>query len=514
MNPKKKFSIWTVISAAAWILMLAAECFFFIKIDTVGLLPPKMFAVAIICLLVVCGTAAALMFVRTTKSGKRSMAIRRILAYIMAVFVMIGSVIGGMALSKLDETINKVTQTQEIQAHIGVYVLKDDAAKSLSDAAKYIFGVANSYDPEHTGVAIQEMEKSLKSSLTVTHYDTVFPMITDLYHKRIGALVLNTTYIDVLEEAPGYTDFLDRTRLIFECTVKIQSAAEDPTQSNSENKPHPSGNNQSNPAYRPANPKDPFIVYLSGSDTRNKKLARSRSDVNILAVVNPTTHQILLINTPRDSFIPNPAGNGALDKLTHCGLYGVPCSVKALSDFYKQPISWYGQINFTGFETLVDAVGGINIYSEKGDGVMLQKGDNHMDGKTALRFARERYSYAGGDNTRGRHQMQVIGAIVDKLTSGAIITNYFDILDSLQGMFATDMPRERISDLIKMQLDDMKPWTVLSYAITGKGGKDIPYSMPGLRAYVMYPDMKTVDRASHLMQRVLAGESLTTVDVA
>lgn len=508
MNTKKKFPVWNVVTAIVLLLMLAAECFFFIEIGKVGLLPPKLFAIAIACLLVVSGTAAALMFVRTAKTGKRSLTIRRILACIVAVCVFAGSITGGMALAKLDETMNTVTQTQEIQAHIGVYVLKDDAAKSLPDAAKYTFGVANSYDPEHTGIAIQEMEKFLKTSLSVMHFDSVFPMVTALYHKQIGALVLNTSYLDVLEEAPGYGDFQERTRLLFEYTVKVETPSGDTSQ------PDKPADNPVHPAYRPSNPKDPFILYLSGSDTRDKKLRRSRSDVNILATINPTTRQILLVNTPRDSFIPNPAGDGALDKLTHCGLYGVPCSVQALSDFYKVPISWYGQINFTGFEKLVDAVGGINIYSEKGDGVMLQPGNNYMDGKTALRFARERYAYASGDHARGQHQMQVISAIVDKMTSGAIVTNYFDILDSLQGMYATDMPRERISDLIKLQLDDMRPWTVLSYAITGKSGKDIPYSMPGLHAYVMYPDRKTVDRASRLMNRVLAGESLTAVDVA
>ena len=62
---------------------------------------------------------------------------------------------------------------------------------------------------------------------------------------------------------------------------------------------------------------EPFVVYISGSDTRSKVLKSSRSDVNILAVINPRTKQILLVNTPRDYYIGNPAGNDALDKLTH-----------------------------------------------------------------------------------------------------------------------------------------------------------------------------------------------------
>lgn len=68
--------------------------------------------------------------------------------------------------------------------------------------------------------------------------------------------------------------------------------------------------------------KEPFVVYCSGIDARVDDIsAKSRSDVNILAVVNPTTKQILLVNTPRDYYLPL-ARNGELDKLTHAGLYG------------------------------------------------------------------------------------------------------------------------------------------------------------------------------------------------
>ena len=263
---------------------------------------------------------------------------------------------------------------------------------------------------------------------------------------------------------------------------------------------------------------DPFIVYLSGSDARTSSLSTSRSDVNILVVVNPVDKQILLINTPRDYYVSNPAGNGAKDKLTHCGIYGTGCSMGALEGLYGVDIRYYAQINFTGVESLVDASGGIDVYSDEGfyagEIYWINEGMNHLDGEHALLFARDRYNVTGGDNGRGRHQMAVIQAVINKVTSGTtILENYAGILESIQGMFKTNVSSEEISQLVKMQLTDLASWNILSFAVTGTGGSDITYSMPGLFCYVMYPDEEMVAYGSELIQRVLDGDTLTSADL-
>jgi anionic cell wall polymer biosynthesis LytR-Cps2A-Psr (LCP) family protein len=159
-----------------------------------------------------------------------------------------------------------------------------------------------------------------------------------------------------LEETEIYADFSTRTKSIH--NISVEETVTIPTQPSTE----PSTN--TNDGSETAENIEPFILYISGLDTRKPTLSKSRSDVNILVAVNPQTKQILLINTPRGFYIPNPAGNGALDKLTHCGNFGINCSVQALSDFYNITIDHYAQINFTGFKTLVDAIGGITVYSD------------------------------------------------------------------------------------------------------------------------------------------------------
>ena len=262
----------------------------------------------------------------------------------------------------------------------------------------------------------------------------------------------------------------------------------------------------------------PFVVYISGSDTRSKKFRISRSDVNILGIVNPVTKQVLLINTPRDSYVPNPVGNGKRDKLTNCGLYGVDCSMEVLGTLYDLKVDYYCQINFTGFKKLIDAVGGVTVYSDQSFSTIkdmyIRKGENHLNGEEALAFARERYHVKGGDRGRGKNQMKVIEALIKKLTEGTtIISKYSSILDSLTGLFRTNVTMEEIGTLVKMQLGDMASWNIKTFSVTGEGGSNKTYSSPGHNAYVMYLDEKIVSYATMLADRVIAGDILTEADM-
>ena len=110
--------------------------------------------------------------------------------------------------------------------------------------------------------------------------------------------------------------------------------------------------------------KEPFVVYLSGVDNRGDLTEKARSDVNILAVVNPTTKQVALINTPRDYYV-DLAGTDSKDKLTHAGLYGVETSMATLGNLYGVNVEHYLRINFAGFINIIDAIGGVDVYSDQ-----------------------------------------------------------------------------------------------------------------------------------------------------
>ena len=480
-----------------WLLQLIAEGLALYGIWQLDMLPEKYFlALAAAFGLVALLTGALLLPVRTGRLQGGA-------GVFLSVVVFALSCAASLMILDAQGTIESVVGQVSAKAGVGVYVRAEDRAQDLQDAADYDFGVLSGYETEHIQEAVTSMEAELGTTLRIGQYASSEELLAAFFGGEVDALIINSAFVDIFEELDGYEDFHSRVRLIHEVKISgwsniLQNMNPDKTQKGD------------------AITTEPFVIYLSGSDTRNQTLSStSRSDVNILVVVNPETKQILLLNTPRDYYIPNPVSSaGTKDKLTHCGIYGIECSMEALAQLYDVEVDYYAQINFTGFETLIDAIGGITVYSDvafnTADKYHIVEGENNLNGAQALSFARERKRLSGGDNARGQNQMKVIKAVIGKMTSGTtIISNYSEIMASLEGMFATSMPMEEISSLVKMQLDDMSQWNIQSFAVTGFNGSDYTYSAPGTALYVMYPNEEDVAKAQTLIDTVFADGILT-----
>lgn len=260
----------------------------------------------------------------------------------------------------------------------------------------------------------------------------------------------------------------------------------------------------------------PFSIYISGIDSYGSIATVSRSDVNMIATINPNTKQVLLVSVPRDYYVQLRGTTGYKDKLTHAGVYGVETSMGTLEDLLDTEINYYARVNFTSLEKIVDALGGVDVYSKysftssqaTGATYYFSKGYNHMNGQQALSFSRERKALPGGDRSRGENQQAVIDGIIRKATSPAIITGYVKILNSLKDTFQTNMTDTDIQKLIKMQLDDMASWNITSYSLDGSDGNDYTYSYPSEKLYVMIPDEESVTEAKQMIDKVYAGEKL------
>ena len=266
--------------------------------------------------------------------------------------------------------------------------------------------------------------------------------------------------------------------------------------------------------------KEPFVVYLSGVDNRGELTENARSDVNILAVVNPVTKQAALINTPRDYYV-DLAGTESKDKLTHAGLYGVETSMATLGNLYGVDVDHYIRINFAGFISIIDAIGGVDVYSDQAftsvgspgyyDPTTFAEGWNHLDGKSALAFARERHAFKTGDIQRGINQMKVIDAMANKLKSPTLLMSFSKLMDAAADCFVTSFSQEQISALVRMQLGDLASWDIQSHTVTGSGAKSSKcYSAKGQSLYVMKPDENSVNEAKALIAAVLGGEDKLT----
>lgn len=259
--------------------------------------------------------------------------------------------------------------------------------------------------------------------------------------------------------------------------------------------------------------KQPFNIYISGIDVYGEIVQESRSDVNLIATINPRTHKILLTTTPRDYYVQIPGiSEGQNDKLTHAGIYGIDASIATLENLYETEIPFYIRVNFTSVEEIVDVMGGVDVESElkfttgedAGAIVEVQEGKNHFNGKEALAFVRERQAFTDGDNQRGKNQQALLSGLIKKAISPMILFRANGMINSVVGNAETNMSEAQIKSLIRMQLDDMKGWEIESVAASGDdSGQQYCYSYNDGPLYVTVPDWGIVSEIAGKIQEYL-----------
>lgn len=256
----------------------------------------------------------------------------------------------------------------------------------------------------------------------------------------------------------------------------------------------------------------PFTIYLSGIDNRDHTLPfAARSDVNLILAVNPAKHKILLLNTPRDFYVPLTM-NGKLDKLTHAGLYGVNESIHTLENFYNIKFNYYARINFDATSTIIDQLGGVDIHIPYVVNTYhghrhYEPGNYHLNGNEALDFARERVSisWAGGDRERGRNQEKILTALIQKLQSDKTnLTRLDQIFNSIAKNIQTNFTPDDLKYLVQKQLTNFSNWQIESIDVDGKADITSTYTYPEPKHFVWHPYQDTVDRAKAKLQEYLA----------
>lgn len=454
-------------------------------IVNLSMLPMLYIGGVVLLLLVLMGLSFAL-----TKS-KKEKSKKVVFGKFLSVFLSLVMLIGSLSIAKGDSVLGNITGANTQTHAMSTIVLKDGSIRTVKDLKDKTVGISTTLDTENTPKAVEDLNKEAK--VKTTEYSDLNTLAQALYDQKVDAIIMNESMRGMLEEK--FPDFDSKTKVIHQ--LEIEEKIEDVTKA--------------------ANvTKETFSIYLSGIDTTGKVSTVSRSDVNMVVTVNPKTKQILLTSIPRDYYV-TLASKGAKDKLTHAGLYGVNESIKTIENFMGIEINYYARVNFTSLIKMVDALGGIEVYSDKSftpytdQGVYINEGMNHFDGRKALAFARERYAYAEGDNHRVQNQQAVLTAMLDKMMSPAIITNYNSVLNSIQGSFETNMSSNDITSLIKMQLNDMSGWQIMNQQLSGTGNSSSPvYSMPSAKGvYVMIPNQDSITQASNKINQMVKGEKIS-----
>lgn len=418
--------------------------------------------------------------------------IGKLLSVILSAAMLFGFFFAARINLTLNEIANKTTTRIDT---INVVVLADDSAASIEDTLDYSYGYNTNVNNDIIVKAIDDLNADYSAKLDTAEYHDWDTLLDDLYdNNTIQAMLITNSLYQSLNES--YEDFDSKTKIIgtVDITTQVKLSASDKKVND-----------------------ESFVVYLCGNDEIGDISSTGRTDVNILAFCNPTTKQILLVSTPRDSYITisNSEGRTGLDKLTHASNDGIEYSLEALTNLYGYAPDYYVRINFTGCINIVDALGGITINSD----VEFQNGweawyntyqyyigPNECDGEKTLAFVRERAAFSDGDFQRGKNQQAALKGIIDKATSPAILTNYDAFLSSISNMMLTNMPTETISSLVKAQLNDNTPWNVQSYSLEGTGDIRNCTVYDLANKSVVIPDTDSINLAIQLMSKTINGD--------
>lgn len=475
-----------IISAILGLIFAISSIIFIFKVLTFGLLPAKFFYLLFGVLLIL----NLLYFFLTLR--KKAGKIIRIILGILAILFSVGLFLGGLKIDGLNGFLDKNFNDDKKYAIYNVIISKDSSKKSLNDLVGAELFTFEESLPEVSDADLTSATKaSIKNSSLVFKNDIETVMSRPLKSTSSASVINNGTFESYLAANEGYEA---KIKIIGEIKVEVKNVEK------------PKADASKNLA------KKPFLLYISGIDTRTGTMpSRSLSDVNILAAINPATKKILLVNIPRDSYVLVHGDNGLRDKLTHAGSRGgLQLSTATIEDLFGLKVDRNIRVNFNFVTKLVDSIGGITVTNDLNrtltlEGCTYQPGDNAVDGKCALRFARERKSYDSGDRHRGENQQQIITRIINKISSNkSIILGYEKILNAIDGSFESNLTSENITSLVRLQLDEMSPWQVESYNVNGSGRLTKTHSYPNQNLYVMDIDQTTLSTAKAKLETVLS----------
>ncbi len=410
---------------------------------------------------------------------------------VLSLLVSLGLIVGSFYfINGTASFLDTITDADKNVHNVAIVVRKDSEYKKVDDVKDLKFAANTMVEDKAIEKALPLIQSKFKFTPEIIDYKQYDSLGNDLLNNTVEVILVSEANLSTINELVD--GFNSETRILGMVSYeeKIETVV-------------PEVNVK----------KDTYSIFVTGIDTYGSIASVSRSDVNMIVTVSPSTGQILLTSIPRDYHV-ELGTKGKLDKLTHAGIYGVDESVKTLEKLLDIEIEYFLKVNFSSVENIVNALGGVDVYSHytfvSASGVSFTKGMNYVDGNKALTFVRERYNLPNGDNDRVVHQQELIKGILNKAMSPKIITNFNGILNSVSGAMQTSIPSNKLTGIVKDQLDTNRSWEIIQYSLTGEGSmSNTTYSMYGHNVYVMNPDQSTVEKAHKLIQSMENGERIT-----
>lgn len=488
------------IGIALSILLVVASFYLLYQLIKINVLPTKLlFLITIVFVLL--DAIFALLLCYYTRAF-----VSKIICVVITLVLIFGSCIGGYYISKTGSLLTNITNvTKHAKNTVSVVVKQSSDIKNKSQLNGLSVGTLRTIGTQGSSKALKELSKD-GIVMNQSEYDSLSAMLEAFYNGEVDSIIINESSRSQILDMESYADFDNNTRVVYQTSYKVENTDKAYAVSDITSKP--------------------FNILISGSDTRGGFDENGRSDVIMVATVNPKTNTVLLTSIPRDFYVETACDaadgcqEGALDKITHTGIHGTNTTKRTVEKLLGIEINYTFKVGFDTVTDIVDAVGGIDVTVAPGYAVIsfytlpgygVHEGVNHLNGEHALAYARERYAYSEGDRQRTKNQQQVLMAIMDKVTSPAIVTNYASIMDSMANTFSTTMSNDEITSLIKYQLNKNPKWKIEQSMVDGTGDTQMCAEL-GNAAYVMVPDESTVTKASNKINAVMQGKSADSVE--
>ncbi len=468
-NNKSKMSFMKYLS----IFLLIVSVLILVLVYFINVLPIDYFIVLVVLVLIIDLVVIKLLL----GSGK----IRNVIGVILSIILIIIMVFGiTYELNTIDFLKQFGFNTYKEEVY-NVLVLDESDYETLGDLNGEAIGHLDNNVHKGLNNAIEKIDNNIDFESVIL--DDINSLVDNLIDEEVAAIILEDAQITMLKETNN--ELMDNLRIIenYSIETEIKNINKDIDVTS-----------------------DSYNILITGIDSYGSITRVSRSDVNMIVSVNPKENKILLTSIPRDYYV-YLSDYGDYDKLTHTGIYGIDVTTKALEDLLDIDINYYVKVNFTTLVDIVDELGGITVNSNYDftsiDGYHFSKGNNNLNGAEALSFARERQAFSEGDRVRVENQQLVLTAIINKVLSAGIITNYNNLLNALSGEFLTNITNKEITDLIKWQIDGMYSWDIETISLDGSNAFDYTYSYKNQKLYVMMPYPESVNSAKEKIKNVL-----------
>lgn len=504
-NSKKNKKKRRPISKFLTVFMFVALALLILQMVCLNLLPFKLI-VLISAVFIILALIVTIMM-----NFKAKKFFSRLLLGLISLCMCVAFAYGNYFIYKTKDTFDVVTSLADKRAiTTSIIALKDSNITSKADLKNKKIGTVLKMDKEATKRTLEALKKD-EVKYSTSDYSNLDDLVNALYDGSVNAICLNEKYRDVLHETEEYFTFNTITNVAYQNVHYVEKAASE---------------NESDPVRNIT--KDAFTVLVSGNDSYGSlQDSNTRSDANMLLTVNPKTGTILMTSIPRDYYVNLVCPEGdekscpedSKDKLTHTGLLGIKSTEKSIENALGIKINYNVRINFSSVVNLVDALDGIDLDIKEGEECDilyanmqpgLSVGKHHVDGETALAFARERHAYLNGDNQRVKNQQKVFKAIFNRIVSPKMITNYGKFMDALAVAFDTNISADEMSDFIKYELGSMPKWKFESYSISGDPGNEFCY-LAQTYASITYENELMNQIARDKINAVLEGKSSDTV---